>query len=155
MQLANERTRLHVDGVRAPITADVTKRRDDGMVVTQALPFLRLDTAVTESGRRSRIARVAIAMDGDVPRLLVELRHDEMGTAPEAPPKPRGRRRKTRADHTVPYALDTGDHPRATVVLRDPVATTALARTGPAAWLARWLRRIWAALTTRTSPANP
>ncbi|MCB9597392.1 MAG: hypothetical protein H6719_32000 [Sandaracinaceae bacterium] len=76
MQLANERTRLHLDGVRSPITADVTRRRVDGVVVTQPLPFLRLDTTVTERGRRSRIRRVAIAMDGDMPRLLLELCHD-------------------------------------------------------------------------------
>lgn len=79
MQLAShERARFQVDGVAAPITADITRRRDDGLVVTQALPFLRLDTPVTdEDGRPRRISRVAIAMDGDVPRLLLELLDEE------------------------------------------------------------------------------
>lgn len=73
-----ERTRLFVEGVGTAITAEVTRRRSDRLVVAQALPFLRLDTpVVAEGGTRSRIARVAIAMEGDVPRLMLELAHDE------------------------------------------------------------------------------
>src|SRR5690606_31636225 len=73
-----ERTRLVVEGVGTAITAEVTRRRSDRLVVAQAVPFLRLDTPVTaEGGKRARIARVAIAMEGDVPRLMLELAHDD------------------------------------------------------------------------------
>lgn len=73
-----ERTRLFVEGVSTAITAEVRGRRDDGLVVTQALPFLRIDTpVVAEGGTRARIARVAISMEGDVPRLLLELAHED------------------------------------------------------------------------------
>jgi len=106
-----ERTRLFVDGVRAPLKADVTRRRDDGLVVSQPLPFLRLDTPVTEHGRRARISRVAIAMDGDVPRLLLELSHDAEQPAEPAPTgddtlvgfTPGVSTRPARTDGTVPY----------------------------------------------------
>lgn len=75
MQMAStERTRLFVDSVGTTITAEVSRRSADSMIVTQALPFLRLDTSVVgDDGRRARIARVGIAMDGDVPRLSIEL----------------------------------------------------------------------------------
>ena len=78
MQMAStERTRLFVDSVGTTITADVSRRSADSMIVTQALPFLRLDTSVVgDDGRRARIARVGIAMDGDVPRLSIELLHE-------------------------------------------------------------------------------
>ncbi|MGE0788543.1 MAG: hypothetical protein AB7S26_22900 [Sandaracinaceae bacterium] len=69
-----ERARLTVDGVRRPITLDVAGRRQGKLVVAQALPFLRLGAAVTtDTGQRARIARVAIAMDGDTPKILLEL----------------------------------------------------------------------------------
>jgi hypothetical protein len=74
MTARSETTRLFVEGVQTAIRADLVRRRGDGLVVSQALPFLRLGTSVRESdGSRARIARVAIAMDGDVPRLLLEL----------------------------------------------------------------------------------
>ncbi|MCA9607092.1 MAG: hypothetical protein KC619_15910 [Myxococcales bacterium] len=121
MQLATERTRLHVDGVRCPITADVARRRDDGMVVMQPLPFLKLDTTVTESGRRSRIRRVAIAMDGDVPRLVLELCHDRPALEDDTlePFTPGVSTRPARADSTVPYELATREStaPRASIVV--------------------------------------
>ena len=123
-----ERTRLFVDGVRAPLKADVARRRDDGLVVSQPLPFLRLDTPVTEHGRRARISRVAIAMDGDVPRLLLELSHDGERPADPAPSgddtlvgfTPGVSTRPARTDGTVPYELQSEPPPRREVVLSDP-----------------------------------
>jgi hypothetical protein len=89
-----ERTRLFVEGVGTAITAEVTRRRSDRLVVAQALPFLRLDTpVVAEGGTRARIARVAISMEGDVPRLMLELAHDAPGVS----------MRPARTDSTVPY----------------------------------------------------
>ncbi|HJL15353.1 MAG TPA: hypothetical protein RMH99_06855 [Sandaracinaceae bacterium LLY-WYZ-13_1] len=128
MQMAsNERARLFVDGVGATITADVVNRRDDGMVVSQALPFLRLDTGVSgDDGRRARISRVTIAMEGDVPRLLVELSHDEVDDGLDAVPAalfaspeedtvetftPGVSTRPARTDATVPYELQLQERP--------------------------------------------
>ncbi len=109
MQLA-ERTRLSVDGLPTRITADVTRRRADRLVVTQALPFLRLDTSVTDDdGRRARISRVAIAMDGDVPRLLLELVDEAPMTpvpAPEAEAEVAEEADATTALETSPAAED-------------------------------------------------
>ncbi len=125
-----ERTRLYVDGVRAPLKADVTRRRQDGLVVSQSLPFLRLDTPVTEHGRRARISRVAIAMDGDVPRLLLELSHDEDAMSPPtgvdtsddtiAEFTPGVSTRPARTDGTVPYEFQTEAPGTREVVLSDP-----------------------------------
>lgn len=149
MQLAShERARFQLDGVAAPITADIARRRRDGLVVTQALPFLRLDTPVTdEAGRPRRISRVAIAMDGDVPRLLLELLDEEEASAddvvlvddvlvddalvdgaPEqADPEdtlegftPGVSQRPARTDSTVPYEFQTRE-PSEEVVLADEI----------------------------------
>lgn len=176
----NERTRLFVDGVTEAITADVTHRRDDGMVVTRALPFLRLATPVTgDDGRRARISRVTIAMDGDVPRLLLELRHEEARDVPplEAPVTdedtvevftPGVSRRPARTDATVPYELRSADRPRREVVLgreaRDEPGREARDEPAPRLpapeiplWLRAWRRLgAWlAALLRRPAPALP
>ena len=112
-----ERTRLFVEGVGTAITAEVTRRRSDRLVVAQPLPFLRLDTpVVAEGGKRARIARVAIAMEGDVPRLMLELAHDDappleaplIGTEVEREATlpgftPGVSMRPARTDSTVPY----------------------------------------------------
>jgi len=159
MQLATERTRLHLDGVHAPITAEVTRRRDDGMVVTQALPFLRLDSMVTESGRRSRIARVAIAMEGDVPKLLLELHHDgdEAQEVPHADDTvetftPGVSARPARTDATVPYEFQSRAG-NAQIVLRDPPPIRLPAAPEPP-WLVRVWRRFVTALAAFTGPAS-
>ena len=58
---AGERARLSIEGVRAPIVTRVARRREDALVVTQELPFLRLGSRVlAEDGRAARIARVAV-----------------------------------------------------------------------------------------------
>ncbi len=163
MQLAaQERTRLHLDGVRSPITADVARRRDDGIVVTQPLPFLRLDTEVTERGRRSRIRRVAIAMDGDVPRLLLELCHDGRASADDTQESftPGVSTRPARTDSTVPYEFATREEtPREPIVISDPLPpppapVELVVAAAPEAWYLRLLRRIARALATITAPAS-
>lgn len=152
MQLATtERTRLFVDGVQAAITADVTRRRHDGLVVAQALPFLRLDTPVTGAdGRRTRISRVEISMDGDTPRLLLELLDDHAEEAEvkveEAAPvfTPGVSTRPPRRDSTLPYArLDPRDEDVEDLVLRDPPA---LDFRMPAPEPPAWYLRLWALL---------
>lgn len=75
---APQRARLHIDGVRSPVLARVARRRDSGMTCVQELPFLRLESAVTDDrGRRARIARVALSVEKDVPKLVIELAYDD------------------------------------------------------------------------------
>ena len=116
-----ERARLFVDGVTAPITADIADKREDGMVVRQSLPFLRLDTEVTgDDGRRTRIARVRISMSGDVPSLELELEDvtdDDVEAAPAFTPGVS--ERPPRNDSTVPYAVHC-ERPSREVVLEGP-----------------------------------
>lgn len=156
MQLATERTRLYVEGVRAAITADVARRRDDGMIVSQALPFLRLDTPVRgDDGARARIARVAIAMEGDVPRLMLELVRDEPPPleAPAAAPDrddtiesftPGVSMRPARTDSTVPYDFHRREHEEGPVLaVREPEPEpTALAPARREPWWAALARRV-------------
>ena len=166
MQTAtSERARIYVDGVPAAITANVENRRDDGLVVTQALPFLRLATPVTgDDGRRSRIARVTIAMDGDVPRLLLELLHDEEPAGPDAVRDedtietwtPGVSTRPARTDGTVPYEYQI--HERAS---REVAIGAATPPRLPPAELPVWLRlwrgvvAAWSTLVGRPLPALP
>ena len=158
MQLATtERTRLFVDGVQAAITADVTRRRHDGLVVAQALPFLRLDTPVTGAdGRRTRISRVEISMDGDTPRLLLELLDDHAEEAQEelAPVfTPGVSTRPPRRDSTLPYArLDPGGEDVEDLVLRD---APALDFRMPAPEPPAWYLRLWALLLSLVGAGHP
>ncbi len=166
MQLALERTRIHVDGVRGPISADVARRRDDGMVVMQPLPFLKLDTTVTEQGRRSRIRRVAIAMDGDVPRLLLELSHDRPALEDDTLESftPGVSTRPARTDSTVPYEFASRDEEtsREPIVVGTPTPAetpsatpaAALAVAPPEGFWARLWRAALRALATITAPAS-
>ncbi len=72
------RARLHIDGVRTPVLARVARRRETGMTCVQELPFLRLESAVTDDrGRRARIARVALSVEKDMPKLVIELTYDD------------------------------------------------------------------------------
>ena len=155
MQLSSNRTRLHLKGVGSSITADVARRRPDGLVVTQPLPFLRLDSSVTESGRRSRIRRVAIAMDGDVPQLLLELHHDGKASEDDTEESftPGMSARPARTDSTVPYGFETKPT-KAPIVLSDPASMTVRETEPETTWLTRAWRRIMTAFSTMRSHAS-
>ncbi|MFK7987677.1 MAG: hypothetical protein AB8I08_16790 [Sandaracinaceae bacterium] len=89
----------------APITASVADRRGDGMVVRQPLPFLSLDTHVTDDdGQRARISHVRIAMHDGVPSIELELENlcDET-LAAEPAFVPGESQRPPRGDETLPY----------------------------------------------------
>jgi hypothetical protein len=74
----SQRARLHIDGVRTPVLTRVARRRETGMTCVQELPFLRLESAVTDDqGRRARIARVALSVEKDMPKLVIELAYDD------------------------------------------------------------------------------
>ena len=77
---------LSLDGVGSPIVARVIHSGVDGMAVEQELPFLRLRTGVTTpDGRRGRIEAVELTVDGDTPKLLLDVAYDERSfVVPEA-----------------------------------------------------------------------
>jgi hypothetical protein len=69
------------------VLAKIARRRDRGMTCVQELPFLRLESAVTDDrGRRARIARVALSIEKDVPKLVIELAYDDDDDFPSGPP---------------------------------------------------------------------
>ena len=149
-----ERTRLYGEGIPNAIIATVARRSHDGMVITQPLPFLRLDTAVTESGRRARIARVAIAMDGDVPELLLELHHepeeDDDDTVETFTPGVSSMPARTEA--TVPYELGPSKTSTEIVLVDDPPFVPSIVRLPtPIPWYARLVRWVVTAFRTLTS----
>lgn len=100
-----QRARLFVDGVSAPITASVADRRGNGMVVRQPLPFLSLDTQVTDDdGQRARISHVRIAMHDGVPSIELELENLRDETLAAEPAfVPGESQRPPRGDETLPY----------------------------------------------------
>ncbi len=77
---------LQLDGVGSPIVARVIHSDGEGMAVEQELPFLRLRTGITTpDGRRGRIEAVDLAVDGDTPKLLLDVSYDERSfVVPEA-----------------------------------------------------------------------
>lgn len=155
MQLSSNRTRLHLRGVGSAITADVARRRPDGLVVTQPLPFLRLDSSVTEGGRRSRIKRVAIAMDGDVPQLLLELHHEQRTEEDDTEESftPGMSAHPARTDSTVPYGFETKPA-KSPIVLRDHALPAMHGSEREPTWLTRTWRRVLSAFTTMLRPAS-
>ncbi|MCS6798227.1 MAG: PilZ domain-containing protein [Myxococcota bacterium] len=66
---------LRLDGVASPIVGRLVHQDDDGLLVEQELPFLRLRTAVRLDalGRRGSLQNVDVVVDGDVPRLLLDV----------------------------------------------------------------------------------
>lgn len=162
--VAGDRARLHIEGVRSPILAKVSRRRVDGMTCVQELPFLRLESPVHDDhGRKARIARVSVAVEKNVPKLVIELQYDDddhddpsppgvharpFGAPASRVPVPRPRRR---IDDTIGYdehlAVAT-DAPREVVVASaiastpaaPPVAVLPAGRVGNASDLDREAR---------------
>jgi hypothetical protein len=85
-----EPTRLEISTLKSPIRAVVADRREGGMTIEQALPFLRLDAMIHEDPERpAKISHVSIRVEDNVPKLVVELEYT-----------------KKRRDDTVPYAIE-------------------------------------------------
>lgn len=129
-----DRARLFLEGIGTSVVARVARRRARGMVCVQDLPFLRLEsTVIDDSGRRGRIVRVALDVERDVPKLVIELVYephdDETHSGPSAPvvAEPSGVHRATedRADAARPsFRADPID------ALREPpIAFAELVRT--------------------------
>lgn len=92
-------TRLAISGVASRVALRVASRRDQNVTVEQRLPFLAIGTEVAdEDGRTGRIARVAVALEGGVPKLVLELAYDPTPLRASSPPGSR-----TRRDETISY----------------------------------------------------
>ena len=97
------RARLSIEGVRERVTARVRSRRDGGMVVEQELPFLSVGRAVRgEDGRAAKIARIGLAMERGVPRIVLELDYDAEVPSGRSPRPPAVRTARER-DATIGY----------------------------------------------------
>jgi hypothetical protein len=158
----HERTRLHIAGVRQPVLTRVARRRETGMTCVQELPFLRLESEVVDDrGRRARIARVALSVERDVPKLVIELAyddHDDHDDDAGPPGAPFGAivepaRPARRVDETIGYderfradPIDSLREPP--VTLREVLEEVASELTRTLAAAERWLTRFLA-------PARP
>jgi hypothetical protein len=66
---------LTLDGVPSPILGTVVQADMDGITIEQELPFLRLQRGVTvlENGRRGIVNAVDLVVDGEVPKLVLDV----------------------------------------------------------------------------------
>ena len=95
----SDTTRLAISGVPSRIALRVAERRETSATLEQRLPFLAIGTEVAdENGRTGRIARVAVALEGGVPKIVLELAYDALPLRPSTPPGARVRR-----DETISY----------------------------------------------------
>lgn len=121
-------TRLYLDDLPTPVVARVARRTPEALTLGQDLPFLRLRSGVRDAdGRHAELASVYLAVHGDTPRLMLELRYTSALT--DAAPDPCQARRDhaptyaplgesrapARRDATVPYVLEgalrSSEHP--------------------------------------------
>jgi hypothetical protein len=75
-------SKLLLDGVSTPIAARISHIRDDMTYFEQELPLLRIERGVfaQQSGqqpRRGAIASVDLRIEGDTPKLVIAVRHQE------------------------------------------------------------------------------
>lgn len=142
--------RLHLDAVGAPVRASLAHRSKDRMVVLQALPFLRLDSAVRdEEGRPARIRDVRLDVLDGTPSLVLDLAYDGHeqepfrvlpreddtwpGFVPEMP-DPSTRATARRRDETVSFETERSSR-RCEVVVSDPPPALRVSR-----WMRLWVR---------------
>jgi len=101
----SERTRLTIAGVPSRVSLHVAERDVKRATLEQRLPFLAVGTEIADDeGRTGRIARVAVALEGGVPKLVVELAYDAVPL--RAPSASRSRR-----DQTMSYERPTVPEP--------------------------------------------
>ncbi len=146
-------TRLSISGVKPTVAVRVAQRRDSRVTVEQRLPFLAIGTEIAdERGQTGRIERVGVALEGGVPKLVLELAYDVL-PRPSTPPGRRG-------DQTISYERPTVPEPlRARRAEGDPAAPLAASATrshplrvafplekrrpAPQSWLARLFASIF------------
>jgi hypothetical protein len=103
----SDTTRLAISGVSSRVALRVTERHGSRETLEQKLPFLTIGTEVAdEQGRTGRIARVNVALEGGVPKLVLELAYDAVPLRASTPPGARKRR-----DETISYERPTVPEP--------------------------------------------
>jgi hypothetical protein len=121
----SDTTRLAISGVPSRVALRVTERHATRATLEQKLPFLTIGTEVAdEEGRTGRIARVNVALEGGVPKLVLELAYDAVPLRASSPPGARVRR-----DETMSYERASAERvtvPPPTRALRIEVADRSL-----------------------------
>jgi hypothetical protein len=105
------RASLFLGDVGQRVVTNVTRREAGGMTVERSLPFLRLDSEFRdEEGRPGRIRDVRVALDGDTPRLVLDLVYEDeevdiVVEVDEPPPVAvvEGSPHLSRPDATIPW----------------------------------------------------
>jgi len=104
-QAAPGSTRLYLDDVPTPVVARVARRTPEALTLSQDLHFLRLHKGVRDAeGRHAELASVYLAVHGDTPRLMLELRYTEGPVAASESPTPASGLRRARSDAAEAYA---------------------------------------------------
>jgi hypothetical protein len=103
----SDTTRLSISGVSSRVALRVAQRQEQRATLEQRLPFLAIGTEVADDeGRTGRIARVNVALEGGVPKLVLELAYDAKPLRASTPPGARARR-----DETISYERPTSPEP--------------------------------------------
>lgn len=138
-------TRLSISGVKSTVAVRVANRRDARVTVEQRLPFLAIGTEVAdERGQTGRIERVGVALEGGVPKLVLELAYDVLPRA-SVPPGRRGDQTISYERPTLPEPLRPQRAEPSAAPVTDAVASNPLRvafplekrRSPPRSWLAR------------------
>jgi hypothetical protein len=99
--------RLFLDGIGAPVVARVTHRSAQRMTVSQALPFLKLHSSVTdEGGRRAEVACVSMIVEDGMPRLVLDLVYSDAEADAE---RISSECLPLRPEHTLPFTVERAD----------------------------------------------
>jgi hypothetical protein len=109
-----ERASLTLDATGSRVTTEIARRTPEGMTVVQRLPFLKLESGVTDAqGRRARIGWVSVDMDGDTPALVMELVYERNARVDETE-RELGTY-KSRREPTAPYVVERASQRQITI----------------------------------------
>lgn len=150
--------RLQLDGVGSRVVTQLCHRSGERMTVTQALPFLRLNSGVRDGdGRAARIESVRVLVENDTPSLEIDLVYEAEPFAPapryadtvpgSLPAIPEEEiASASRRDETVSFETQQRDPAREIVVSEPPPQPSARARlrarwVGFYRWLEPWIHR--------------
>lgn len=122
----SEKTRLHLEALGSRVVTRVARRSEEGLTVSQALPFLKLESGVRdEAGRVARIKWVSVDIEGDTPQLVMELAYERPTRQDDTIPV----MRRARRDDTVPFEIQR-DEPRREVIVEGAPASALAMRSG-------------------------
>ncbi len=130
---------LEIEGVPSAIRAGIVSEDEDVLTVSQELSFLRLKTGVTvqKDGRRGRIEGIDLLVDGDTPRLMIDIVFEDALVVPAAestlpdflPPAPA--EEETAVDLSAPESFAHDDEDEDEIDEAIEAALDGLASPGP------------------------